>query len=356
MRRCLCLVLAVGLAFTAVGCTPSDDAPSTPGAAPSPSPSPVATTTDDASETIALIGEDMWRFRQTVAAVFAAHPEVLETDAEKLEVSLAPDTSVEDAAALIAAVRAEVSADAAECVDNAQASCDAAWDLAWTTQGTEVKLKLSPVAPEYPADERRALDAAATTVGTALYVSVRASYQPPDTHRFNVYVVRKADGGVPSTLPEQVPAASGDAQDGQILYRENFTTSDGVEVFIWYDDGDVLDRSALTQVLAQVQGKDWREVGVSLSASEAPQFYFYQPYDIEGGLTTEASTPVLSVLNDCTMTSGVALIPDDESSGAAVYTCAQELEVDTAESSRSPAGRHRDPQLAATLLEAARQH
>ena len=147
MRRCLCLVLAVGLAFTAVGCAPSDDAPSTPGAAPSPSPSPVATTTDDASETIALIGEDMWRFRQTVAAVFAAHPEVLETDAEKLEVSLAPDTSVEDAAALIAAVRAEVSADAAECVDNAQASCDAAWDLAWTTQGTEVKLKLSPVAP-----------------------------------------------------------------------------------------------------------------------------------------------------------------------------------------------------------------
>ena len=84
-------------------------------AALSPSPSPVATTTDDASETIALIGEDMWRFRQTVAAVFAAHPEVLETDAEKLEVSLAPDTSVEDAAALIAAVRAEVSADAAEC-------------------------------------------------------------------------------------------------------------------------------------------------------------------------------------------------------------------------------------------------
>ena len=354
MRRCLSLVLAVGLAFTAVGCAPSDDAPSTPGAAPSPSP--MATTTDDASETIALIGEDMWRFRQTVAAVFAAHPEVLETDAEKLEVSLAPDTSIEDAVALIAAVRAEVAADAAECVDNAQASCDAAWDLSWTVQGTEISLKLSPVvAPPYPADEVRALDAAATVVGTASYASVRAGYQSSDVHYFKVFVQRKADGGVPSSLSEQVPAASGDAQDGQIMYSEHFNRGDGVAVRIWYEDGAVLDRDSLARVLAQVRGADWREVSVGLSSSQAPSFYFYQPYDVEGGLAAEASAPVLSVLDDCTVTSEVVLFPGNDDAGSAAYTCAEGLEVDT---TRPGPDSHRtyDPQLAATLLEAARQH
>jgi len=88
MRRCLYLVLAVGLAVTAVGCAFSDDAPSdgassvpSPGlhsrTGPPPSPSPVPTATDNTNDMSASLGADVWRFRQSVAAAFAAHSEVL---------------------------------------------------------------------------------------------------------------------------------------------------------------------------------------------------------------------------------------------------------------------------------------
>lgn len=207
MRRCLYLVLAVGLAVTAVGCAFSDDAPSdgassvpSPGlhsrTGPPPSPSPVPTATDNTNDMSASLGADVWRFRQSVAAAFAAHSEVLKTDAEMASVTLAPDTSIEDAAALMAALRVEVAADAAECVDSEHATCGAGWDLRWSLQGTEIRLELPPVPPDYPADEVRALDVVATTVGTATEVDVYRSLLPPG--RLLVSVDRQAEGDVPS--------------------------------------------------------------------------------------------------------------------------------------------------------------
>ena len=217
MRRCLYLVLAVGLAVTAVGCAFSDDAPSdgassvpSPGlhsrTGPPPSPSPVPTATDNTNDMSASLGADVWRFRQSVAAAFAAHSEVLKTDAEMASVTLAPDTSIEDTAALMAALRVEVAADAAECVDSEHATCGAGWDLRWSLQGTEIRLEPPPVPPDYPADEVRALDVVATTVGTATEVDVYRSLLPPG--RLLVSVDRQTEGDVPSTLPDQLPAQS----------------------------------------------------------------------------------------------------------------------------------------------------
>ena len=105
----------------------------------------------------------------------------------------------------------------------------------------------------------------------------------------------------PSTLPDQLPAVSDEAQDSQISYVECFTTSDGVKVMIWYEDGAVLDRDSLARVLAQVRGADWEEVSVDLSGSQAPRFMLIQRLDDEDRLTAEVSTPVLSVLDDCTV-------------------------------------------------------
>ena len=77
-----------------------------------------------------------------------------------------------------------------------------------------------------------------------------------------------------------------------------------------------------------------------------------QRLDDEDRLTAEVSTPVLSVLDDCTMTSRVELVPNHYADGIAAYTCTEELEVDTAPKRHG----QNNPQLAAPLLEAARQH
>ena len=361
MCRCLCLVLAVGLAVTAVGCAFPDDAPSdgassvpSPGlhsrTGPPPSPSPVPPATNTKKDMSARLGAEVWRFRQSVAAAFAAHSEVLETDAEMTSVTLAPDTSIEDAAALMAAVRAEVAADAAECVDSEHATCGAGWYLRWSLQGTEIRLTLPPVPPDYPADEVRALEVVDTVIGTATQVDVFRNLLPPG--HLLVSVDRQAEGDLPSTLPDQLPPVSDDAQDSQITYWEDFTTSEGVRVSVRYEDGAVLDRDSLARVLAQVRGADWEDVLVSLSNSRAPRFTLSQRLDDADRLTAEASTPVLSVLDDCTVTSGVVLIPNHYADGIAAYTCTEELEVDTAPNRHG----QNNPQLAATLLEAARQH
>ena len=133
---------------------------------------------------------------------------------------------------------------------------------------------------------------------------------------------------------------------------ECFTTSDGVKVMIWYEDGAVLDRDSLARVLAQVRGADWEEVSVDLSGSQAPRFMLIQRLDDEDRLTAEVSTPVLSVLDDCAVTSRVELVPNHYADGIAAYTCTEELEVDTAPKRHG----QNNPQLAATLFEAARQH